>query len=52
MNDLDQIIRNSPVSRRLFLQGSTMAGFAAFLAACGAGSSPAPTPGSTRSPGP
>jgi spermidine/putrescine transport system substrate-binding protein len=35
------------VSRRTFLQGSSMAGFAAFLAACGAGSSPAPSTGGT-----
>jgi spermidine/putrescine transport system substrate-binding protein len=38
------------VTRRAFLQGSSMAGFAAFLAACGPGSSAAPT-GATGSPG-
>ncbi len=43
MSDLQQAIRAIPVTRRTFLQGSTMAGFAAFLAACGGGSSPKPT---------
>ena len=43
MSDLEQVIRAIPVTRRTFLQGSTMAGFAAFLAACGGGSSPQPT---------
>jgi len=48
MSDLEGVIRTMPVTRRTFLHGSTMAGFAAFLAACGAGSSPKPTdaPGS------
>ncbi len=52
MTDLDQVIRATPVTRRLFLQGSTMAGFAAFLAACGTGSSAQPTAGSTEITGP
>ena len=43
MSDLEQVIRAIPLTRRTFLQGSTMAGFAAFLAACGGGSSPQPT---------
>jgi len=48
MSDLEGVIRTMPVTRRTFLRGSTMAGFAAFLAACGGGSSPKPTgaPGS------
>jgi spermidine/putrescine transport system substrate-binding protein len=52
MTDLDQRIRTYPVTRRVFLQGSTMAGFAAFLAACGTGSNASPTPGSTTISGP
>ena len=52
MTDLDERIRSLPVSRRVFLQGSTLAGFATFLAACGAGSSPAPTGGGTTVTGP
>jgi len=48
MSDLEQVIRAVPVTRRTFLRGSTMAGFAAFLAACGGGSSASPSeaPGS------
>lgn len=45
MTDLDQAIRSLPVSRRRFLQGTTLAGVSAFLAACGAGSSPVPSVG-------
>jgi len=37
VTDLGQRIRITPVSRRVFIQGSGMAGFAAFLAACGGG---------------
>src|SRR5829696_5732581 len=40
---IDDAIRNSQLSRRHFLAGSAMAGFAAFLAACGA-------PGQTTKP--
>ena len=43
MNDLDSLIRKTPVTRRVFIQGTTLAGVAGFLAACGAGSSPKPT---------
>jgi len=43
MTDLDQRLTALPVTRRVFLQGSTMAGVAAFLAACGGGSAPSPT---------
>jgi len=43
MTDLDQRLVALPVTRRVFLQGSTMAGVAAFLAACGGGSTPSPT---------
>ena len=43
MTDLDQRLTALPVTRRVFLQGSTMAGVAAFLAACGGGSTPSPT---------
>ena len=52
MSDLEQRLITLPITRRAFLQGSTMAGFAAFLAACGPGSSPAPTPGGTSITGP
>jgi len=52
MTDLEQRLSALPLTRRVFLQGSTMAGFAAFLAACGPGASPAPTPGSTTISGP
>ena len=43
MTDLDQRLPALPLTRRVFLQGSTMAGVAAFLAACGGGSTPSPT---------
>ena len=43
MTDLDQRLSALPLTRRVFLQGSTMAGVAAFLAACGGGSTPSPT---------
>ncbi|HLA16368.1 MAG TPA: spermidine/putrescine ABC transporter substrate-binding protein [Candidatus Limnocylindrales bacterium] len=43
MTDLDQRLRALPLTRRVFLQGSSMAGVAAFLAACGGGSTPSPT---------
>ena len=43
MTDLDQRLTALPVTRRVFLQGSTMAGVAAFLAACGGGSTASPT---------
>lgn len=43
MTDLDQRLTALPVTRRVFLQGSTMAGVAAFLAACGGGGTPSPT---------
>ena len=43
MNDLDSLIRKAPVTRRVFIQGTTLAGISGFLAACGAGSSPKPT---------
>jgi spermidine/putrescine transport system substrate-binding protein len=39
------------VSRRRFLQGTTLAGFGAFLAACTGGSSASPSTGGTASPG-
>jgi spermidine/putrescine transport system substrate-binding protein len=35
------------LSRRIFLQGSALAGFSAFLAACGISGQSSPTPGST-----
>jgi spermidine/putrescine transport system substrate-binding protein len=40
MDHLDQAIRRIAMPRRAFLQGSTLAGFSAFLAACGGGASP------------
>ncbi len=52
MTDLEQHLRTTPVSRRVFMQGTTMAGFAAFLAACGGGSSPKPSDGGTTISGP
>ena len=36
MTEPEQRPLTRPVSRRVFLQGSSLAGFAAFLAACGA----------------
>ena len=51
MSELERLARLS-VSRRAFLQASGLAGFSAFLAACGPGSSPAPTPGGTTISGP
>jgi spermidine/putrescine transport system substrate-binding protein len=50
MTDLDQRLTALPVTRRVFLQGSTMAGVAAFLAACGGGSTPSPTEGASITP--
>jgi spermidine/putrescine transport system substrate-binding protein len=50
MTDLDQRLTALPVTRRVFLQGSTMAGVAAFLAACGGGSTPSPTGGASIPP--
>ena len=38
------------LTRRRFLQGSTLAGFGAFLAACTGGSSPSPAAGASASP--
>ena len=37
MNDLPKHIVQSPLTRRRFIQGSAVAGFSAFLAACGTG---------------
>lgn len=39
------------ISRRRFLQGTTLVGFGAFLAACTGGSSPSPSEGATPAPG-
>jgi spermidine/putrescine transport system substrate-binding protein len=50
MTDLDQRLTALPVTRRVFLQGSTMAGVAAFLAACGGGSTPSPTGAASTTP--
>ena len=53
MTDLEQSLQRYPVTRRAFLQGSSMAGVAAFLAACGTGGgSPQPSPGGTNITGP
>ncbi len=52
MTDLEQVIRTTPITRRVFIQGTSMAGVAAFLAACGTGSSPQPSAGSTDITGP
>lgn len=45
-------ITRTPLTRRVFLQGSTMAGFSAFLAACGGGASPSPSKGPDKVEGP
>jgi spermidine/putrescine transport system substrate-binding protein len=50
MSDLEQRILGVELSRRVFLQGSTMAGVAAFLAACGGGSSATPSEGEITGP--
>ncbi|MBA3875802.1 MAG: ABC transporter substrate-binding protein [Anaerolinea sp.] len=50
MTDLDQRLRRLPVPRRTFLQGTTLVGFSAFLAACGTGSSPKPSEGAITGP--
>ncbi len=42
MADLEERIRTYAVTRRAFIQGTGLAGVAAFLAACGGGSSPTP----------
>ena len=48
---IDDAIRNAELTRRHFLAGSAMAGFAAFLAACGtSGTSSAPTTAATSGP--
>ena len=43
MTDLEQRIRTTPVTRRVFIQGTGLAGVAGFLAACGAGSTASPS---------
>ena len=43
MTDLDLQLPSRPLTRRVFLQGSSVAGVAAFLAACGGGATPSPT---------
>ena len=48
----DQIDRSIEITRRRFLAGSAMAGFAAFLAACGTSTSPAPSTGGGATTGP
>jgi len=50
MTDLEQRLPALPLTRRVFLQGSTMAGVAAFLAACGGGATPSPTGGASVTP--
>ena len=61
MTDQDQGSGPTPVTRRVFLQGSTLAGFAAFLAACGTdavggsaspGASTEPSSAASTGPGP
>lgn len=48
MSELD--FRATPVSRRAVLQGTALAGFAAFLAACGSGGEATPTAPGTAGP--
>ncbi len=43
MSDLEHRLTAVPVTRRRFLQGSALAGFSAFLAACGGGASSTPS---------
>ena len=43
MNETDLRPTSSPLTRRRFLQGSTMVGVGAFLAACGGGATPSPS---------
>jgi len=50
MSDLEKRILGVELSRRVFLQGSTMAGVAAFLAACGGGSTAKPSSGEITGP--
>ena len=50
MSDLEKRILGVELSRRVFLQGSTMAGVAAFLAACGGGSTAKPPSGEITGP--
>ena len=47
MSEPERLLATSPVTRRRFIQGSALAGFSAFLAACasGGGATTAPTPG-------
>lgn len=47
----DRFDQSIEITRRRFLAGSAMAGFAAFLAACGAPSSPTPTTGASATTG-
>ena len=50
---IDQAINQAQITRRTFIAGSAMAGFAAFLAACtGSGSSPSPAPTGPAATGP
>ncbi|MES2209092.1 MAG: spermidine/putrescine ABC transporter substrate-binding protein [Chloroflexota bacterium] len=51
MTDLEHRLRTIPVSRRAFMQGTTMAGFAAFLAACGGGTTQTTKPSEGASSG-
>lgn len=54
VSDIDAAISRTAISRRHFLAGSSLAGFAAFLAACGAPgtSTPGPTTAATSGPPP
>ena len=49
MSEPERLLATSPVTRRRFIQGSALAGFSAFLAACasGGGATTAPTPGAS-----
>jgi len=50
MSDLEQRLHNSPVSRRVFLRGTSLAGVAAFLAACGGGATAKPSEAASAAP--
>ena len=51
MNDPQQLVATANLTRRRFLQGSALAGFGAFLAACSGTGTGTPAPGGSGAPG-
>jgi spermidine/putrescine transport system substrate-binding protein len=51
MNDPQQLVNTANLTRRRFLQGSALAGFGAFLAACSGTGTGTPAPGTSGTPG-